>query len=480
MKRHYFRGYRVTLNMNFDKSFCIACAKSIERGLIMKKKLYKWFFPALSLVLFGTLLWALLADYVPNTAQVFFSTTTGMLSYCIMLTLILVAVRPKAIEKKLGLTDMYEIHGWLAMVLPFSLLVHVGIRWSGLSEIITLDLSPASMWGFGGLIALIIVVLTGVFVLSDTFISRSDKLIELKETFFKRNTHLWLHRLAIVSVIAIHFHIYNVNYLRNNTPFRVLITTYTVIALGWYVIFKIRLGTLPKYEVADISNPTPDIYEVSLRREDGEILDYEAGQYAFFRFVDSDVSSEAHPFSFSSAPEHTEETAEIMIKESGDFTSTLDDVEPGDKVTIEGPYGNYYPEEEKESDDPIVLLSGGIGVTPNFSILRHEIAKDSDRRIVFIWGLDTEADMMYIDELEKIEEENENFTFHLIFSGEEVEGYPFGFVDDEFIQDEGLGEFYSSANWHVCGPPPMLAASRGLMASNDVDNERQYVEEFAF
>ncbi len=48
----------------------------------------------------------------------------------------------------------------------------------------------------------------------------------------------------------------------------------------------------------------------------------------------------------------------------------------GDRVTIEGPYGNYFPEEIEQNEDlPIVLLSGGIGVTPNFSILRHEIAK---------------------------------------------------------------------------------------------------------
>jgi predicted ferric reductase len=446
----------------------------------MKKKLLKWFYPVLALVLFGTILTALLVDFVPSTADVFFSTATGMLSYSIMLTLVLIAVRPKAIEKELGLTDMYEIHGWLAMALPITLLVHVGIRWSGLENILTLDLSPASMWGWGGLLALIVVMLTGILVLSDTFISWSDKLIGLKENKFKRNFHLWLHRLSIVSIIFIHFHIYNVNYIRNNVPLRALVTTYTVIVLGWYFIYKIRLGRLPKYEIANVTKPTPDIYEVSIKTDNAPPIDYEPGQYAFFRFVDSKVSSEAHPFSFSSAPEHTEDTVEIMVKESGDFTSTLDQVEAGDKLTIEGPYGNYYPEEEKKSDDPIVLLSGGIGVTPNFSILRHEMAVNSDRRIAFVWGLDMEDDMMYIDELEQMAEENENFTFHLIFSGEEVEGYPYGFVDDDFIRDEGLEEFYQTANWHVCGPPPMLEASKGLMADQDVDDDRQYVEEFAF
>jgi len=148
-------------------------------------------FPVLALVFFGTILGALLVDFVPSTANVFFSTATGILSYSIMLVLVLIAVRPKAIEKELGLTDMYVIHGWLAMALPVTLLVHVGIRWSSLENIITLDLSPASMWGFGGLLALIVVMLTGIFVLSDAFIDWSDKLIELKENKYKWNFHLW-------------------------------------------------------------------------------------------------------------------------------------------------------------------------------------------------------------------------------------------------------------------------------------------------
>lgn len=446
----------------------------------MNKKVMKWFYPGVALFIFTTLLITLLIDFVPSTAEVFISTTMGMVSYSIMLTLILIAVRPKAIEQKLGLTEMYEIHAWMAMALPVTLFIHVFIRWSGLQRILALELSDASFWGYGGLITLIFVMLTGIFVLSDTIIQKSDKLMDLKENFYKRNTHLWIHRLAIVSVIAIHFHVYNVYYLSDNIPFRVLTTTYTVIALGWYFFYKIKLGRLPKYEVADITMPTPDIYEVSLRPVEGDMIDYEAGQYGFFRFVDSEVTSEAHPFSFSSAPEHTEDTAEIMVKESGDFTSNLDKVKPGDKVTIEGPYGNFYPEEEKKSDDPMVLLSGGIGVTPNFSILRHEIAQNSDRRIVFVWGLDVEDDMMYIDELKQLAEEKENFTFHLIFSGEEVEGYSHGFIDDDFIRDEGLEEYYQTANWHVCGPPPMLAAAKGLLAEQDVPTDQQYIEEFAF
>lgn len=447
----------------------------------MNKKMLKWFFPGLATFMFLSLVAALLQDYVPETAQIFFSTTTGTLSYCIMLTLVLISVRPKALEQKLGLTDMYEIHAWMAMALPVTLLVHVGIRWSGWDRIVSLNISSTSILGYVGLITLFFVMITGIFVLSDTIIKKSKKLMDLKRNNYKRNTHLWIHRLAIVSIIAIHFHVYNVIYLRNNVPFRFLTTLYTVIALGWYAIYKIKIVLLPKYEIIEMNMPTPNIREIKMKPVNGNRMDYNAGQYGFFRFVNSKVTSEPHPFSLSSAPSADKETITVMIKEDGDFTSSLDRVNIGDKVTIEGPYGNFYPDDIAENEDhAMLLLSGGIGVTPNLSVLREEIAKNSNRRIAFVWGLAFEQDTMYLDEMKKLEAEYPNFSYHFIYSEEEVDGFPNGFVDDKFIAQEGLEEFYENASWHVCGPGPMLEASKGLLKEKNVTEEQSYIEEFAF
>lgn len=446
----------------------------------MNKSALRWFFPGVALFMFFTLLIALLQDYIPPNLPEFLSNITGSFSFCIMLTLVLIAVRPKTIEKKLGLTQMYGIHAWMAMALPVTLLIHVGIRWSGLANVFTLSLSDTSILGYVGLISLIIVMFTGIFVLSDTLIKKSKKLMNLKKNTYKRNRHLWLHRLAIVSIIAIHFHIYNVSYLVGNIPFLFLTTLYTVIVLGWYALYKIRLARLPKYEIVRLDKPTPKIHEIELRPTKGNKLDYIAGQYGFFRFVDSKVTSEAHPFSFSSAPTYNEDTVMVMIKEDGDFTSSLDQVEVGDKVTIEGPYGNFYPEQVRHSNEPMVLLSGGIGVTPNLSLLREEIAKDSDRRIIFIWGVGYEEELMYYDELKGFAKQYPNFSHHIIFSEEEVEGFAYGFVDEDFIKEEGLEEYFETASWHVCGPPPMLEAAKGLLSDNDVTEEQANIEEFAF
>ena len=447
----------------------------------MNKKMLKWFFPGLATFMFLSLVVALLQDYVPDTAQIFFSTTTGTLSYCIMLTLVLISVRPKALEKKLGLTDMYEIHAWMAMALPVTLLVHVWIRWSGWDRIVALKISNTSILGYVGLITLFFVMITGIFVLSDTIIKKSKKLMDMKQNVYKRNTHLWIHRLAIVSIIAIHFHVYNVIYLRNNVPFRFLTTLYTVIALGWYVIYKVKVALLPKYDIINVQMSTSNIREVTMKPVNGKRMDYKAGQYGFFRFVKSEVTSEAHPFSFSSSPSAEKETITVMIKEDGDFTSSLDRVDIGDKVTIEGPYGNFYPDDIAENENrPMLLLAGGIGVTPSLSVLREEVAKNSNRRIAFVWGLAYEDDTMYLDEMKKLDAKYPNFSYHYIYSEDDVDGFPHGFVDDEFIAQEGLEDFYENASWHVCGPGPMLEASKNLLKEKNVTEEQAYIEEFSF
>src|SRR5690625_6935461 len=96
-----------------------------------------------------------------------------------------------------------------------------------------------------------------------------------------------------------------------------------------------------------------------------------------------------------------------MIKEAGDWTESLANIKEGDIAKFEGPYGHFFPEEVQESNEdevPFVLLGGGIGLTPNLSVLRHEIEKGSQREIHLVWGLAYEEDMFMLDELERCEE----------------------------------------------------------------------------
>ena len=134
---------------------------------------FKWFYPGVSILIFATLYIAMTMTFSPSSFRILVAIVTGLLSYSIMLTLILISIRPKSIEKKVDLTELYEIHGWMAMVIPIAILLHVIIFWSGLESILAFDLSPTSITGYIGVLLLVIVMVTGIFSLSQTFIKQS-------------------------------------------------------------------------------------------------------------------------------------------------------------------------------------------------------------------------------------------------------------------------------------------------------------------
>lgn len=161
-------------------------------------------------------------------------------------------------------------------------------------------------------------------------------------------------------------------------------------------------------------------------------ITYHAGQYAFLR-IPSVNSVEFHPFSFSSSPH--EQTMTIHIRELGDWTRRLGDMvrandkagssatSEGDKcvvpvseglhsqpltleVMVDGPYGNHMINLESVEYEVFILISGGIGITPNQSLYNKLIAQAEEgralRKVFFVWSVKDKAlvDSMSPDMLE--------------------------------------------------------------------------------
>lgn len=98
---------------------------------------------------------------------------------------------------------------------------------------------------------------------------------------------------------------------------------------------------------------------------------HKAGQFALVNF---DSSEGAHPFTFSSA-DQKDGLLSFQIKALGDYTGTLADViNGGSKVTIEGPYGCFKPENGRAKAQQ-VWVAGGIGITPFLAALEDRMLK---------------------------------------------------------------------------------------------------------
>lgn len=132
-------------------------------------------------------------------------------------------------------------------------------------------------------------------------------------------------------------------------------------------------------------------------------VDYRAGQYAFIR-IPAVNKVEFHPFSFSSCPQQG--TVTMHIRELGDWTRRLGDlVREHEKsgadgslsleAMLDGPYGNMQVDVQDPQYEVFVLISGGIGITPNQS-LYNSLASEAEtgrqlRKVLFLWSVKDKA-----------------------------------------------------------------------------------------
>lgn len=415
---------------------------------------------------------------LPPRALIAYS--AGMLAYCLMLVGTFIASRPRFLEKHIGMPRMYEIHAIMTLFLFGLVLLHVVLIWEGFFNMFR---SFTTVVGYIGFLAILIGMLTGMLSLSGIFVNGSKTFRNLKENILNREVMLWVHRIAaLVAVVSVYYHQYLISFLRYNRPYMLLLTLYTVGTLGFFVFWKLKIVFSPKYTVSKIYKATPLLWVIEFEPTNGKLISYNPGDYFFIRFRNAEgITTEPHLFSTSSAlTKAYSNTLEFMIKEAGDWTESLANVKVGDIVTLEGPYGDFFPETSRNGNHPYILMGGGIGLTPNLSILRSEMEKKSQRPIHLVWALSWEEDMFMLDELEDYKKINPNFTYHIIFSNEEVEGYPFGFISHPFLENAGISALYQEGEFFICGPDVMMDATKKVLLDNGVPEGSIRVDEFGF
>ncbi len=140
---------------------------------------------------------------------------------------------------------------------------------------------------------------------------------------------------------------------------------------------------------------------------------------------------------------------------------------PGDKVTISGPYGEFFI---KNTDKEMVYIGGGAGMAPLRSHIFHLFhTLRTNRKVSYWYGGRSKRELFYIDHFRKIEKEFPNFKFHIVLSEPlpednwqakediDAEGDGFlGFVHQAFI-DHYLSKHPEpeEIEFYFCGPPMM-------------------------
>lgn len=154
---------------------------------------------------------------------------------------------------------------------------------------------------------------------------------------------------------------------------------------------------------------------------------------------------------------------------------------PGDKVTISGPYGEFFL---KDNDNEMMFIGGGAGMAPMRSHLFHlfHTVKESDKKVTFWYGARSWREVFYYDQFRDIEKRFPNFSFHLALSDPQPEDNwdgPTGFIH-QVIHDMYLGKHDEpeEIDYYLCGPPMMNDAVQKMLYDLGVPDENVLFDDF--
>mgnify|MGYP001853058950 FL=1 len=158
-------------------------------------------------------------------------------------------------------------------------------------------------------------------------------------------------------------------------------------------------------------------------------------------------------FSITSSPTNRD-YLEFSIKKCGCVTDWLHGMEPGQQITLRGPYGNGFPVESDFLGRDLLFIAGGIGLAPLRSVI-HYVRDRRDRygQVDIVYGARSREDLVDYSEIVREWSKEAGLRVHLTIDREQAgwEGHV-GFVPD-FVRELG---FDTGKTAVICGPPIMI------------------------
>ncbi|CAI1148383.1 Na(+)-translocating NADH-quinone reductase subunit F [Serratia fonticola] len=164
----------------------------------------------------------------------------------------------------------------------------------------------------------------------------------------------------------------------------------------------------------------------------------------------------------------------------GIMSSYIWSLKAGDKVTISGPFGEFFA---KDTDAEMVFIGGGAGMAPMRSHIFDQLKRlKSKRKITFWYGARSLREMFYEDDFNHLQEENENFTWHVALSDPQPEdnwtGYT-GFIHNVLLENYLRNHpAPDDCEFYMCGPPMMNAAVIKMLKDLGVEDENIMLDDF--
>lgn len=164
----------------------------------------------------------------------------------------------------------------------------------------------------------------------------------------------------------------------------------------------------------------------------------------------------------------------------GIVSSFLFSLKPGDKVTVFGPFGEFFA---RDTDAEMVFIGGGAGMAPLRSHIFDQLERlKSKRKISFWYGARSYREAFYVEDFDRLAKKHDNFEWHLALSEPQPEdnweGYT-GFIHkvvlENYLKKHPAPE---DCEYYLCGPPMMNAACIRMLTDLGVEPEHILLDDF--
>lgn len=162
----------------------------------------------------------------------------------------------------------------------------------------------------------------------------------------------------------------------------------------------------------------------------------------------------------------------------GIVSSWLFTLEPGDMVTVSGPFGEFHVQ---PTDREMIYIGGGVGMAPLRAMIHQELGRGTPRRIRYFYGARTAADLFYSEEFDTLARDNANFSWTPALSdpapGDRWTG-PTGFIHEILHAELADHPAPEECEYYLCGPPVMISAVLATLERLGVEPDAIFYDDF--
>jgi len=426
-------------------------------------------------------------------------TATGLLTFNLLLGLLLSTRYNPVASWPHRRLPLYDLHNWTGYVALAVVLVHPVL------------LLPSAASKFGWLDIVLPFWAPDQPIINTIGAFAAYALIFVVVTSYYRDRigiRTWkkLHYVAYAVTVALFAHSLLTNPNLDDKPVdftdggKIFIEACTVIALAaitWRVLYGVRRAALReartatthqaaapaasftgRLRVARVFRETPSVRTLRLVDPAGGPLPftYQPGQFLTLTLPAAGQALR-RTYTMASAPTQAAHCEVTVKREPGGAGSAHlhDRVREGDEIAVSGPSGSFtFTGEEADS---VVLIGGGVGVTPLMSVLRALMDRGWDGEVFLLYAVRSPEEVIFDRELALLAERNPNLRLLLVAeeAGPEWQGAT-GRVTRELLA--GFVPDLARRRVHLCGPAPMMAAVQEVLAGLGVLELQVLIESF--